>query len=71
MSPVGVNKTIIKTGHNGILALDEIEWFDALSSLIENAQLRRTLGENGRETVIEKYSVEANKHKYLEVFRNA
>ena len=71
MSPVGVNKTIIKSGQNGILALDEIEWFDALSSLIENAQLRRTLGENGRETVIEKYSVEANKHKYLEVFRNA
>ncbi len=67
MSPVGVNTEIIKDGENGFLAKDEQEWFDKLSLLIENSQLREKLGKAGRQTVIEKYSVDANKQKYLDV----
>lgn len=68
MSPVGVNTEIIEDGVNGFLASTEQEWFDKLSLLIEDKELRQRLGKAGRNTVMEKYSVEANKQKYLDVF---
>lgn len=70
MSPVGVNKEIIIHGQNGFLANTEEEWINYLSQLIENKELRLKLGEAGRQTVLEKYSVEANKEKYLEAFQS-
>lgn len=71
VSAVGVNKEIIVHKKNGCLASDENEWFDLLCELIENKALRTEIGKAGRKTVIEKYSVEANKLKYLEVFEHA
>lgn len=68
MSPVGVNTEIIQDGINGFLASSEQEWFDKLSLLIESKELREQVGKAGRKTVIENYSVEANKQKYLELF---
>ncbi len=68
MSDVGVNNQIIKTGVNGFLVANEKEWFEKLCELIEDKDLRIKFGEEGRKTVIEKYSVSANKNKYLEVF---
>lgn len=65
MSPVGVNTAIIQDGINGFLADDESEWFNKLSMLIESDELRKKLGEKGRETVVKKYSVEANKDLYV------
>ena len=66
MSAVGVNTTIIQDGINGFLAKNEDEWLSKLSLLIENQALRMQIGKKGRETVIQSYSVEANKEKYLE-----
>lgn len=68
MSPVGVNKEIIKDGENGFLAQTKEEWVEKLSLLINSESLRVKLGKAGRETVIEKYSVDANKQKYKEAF---
>lgn len=68
MSPVGVNTEIIHDGINGFLASSEDEWIQKLSKLIESKELREKTGLEGRKTVIEKYSVEANKQKYLDVF---
>jgi len=68
MSPVGVNNDIIRDGENGFLAATEEEWVEKLSLLIEDASLRKKLGEAGRKTVKQHYSVEANKEKWLEVF---
>ncbi len=70
MSPVGVNSDIIQHQTNGLLAATEAEWFEALSYLIENPAIRDQLGAAGRKTVVEKYSVEANKHKYLGVLKS-
>ena len=70
MSPVGVNTEIIQDGENGFLAYNEDQWVEKLSQLIESAQLRKDLGSKGRQTVIMKYSVEANKDLYLSHFEN-
>ncbi len=68
MSPVGVNKEIIKDGENGFLATTENEWVDKLSSLIDSIDLRKNIGEKGRETVVNHYSVDAIKPLYLQYF---
>lgn len=68
MSPVGVNTEIIHDGENGFLASTEKEWVDKLSLLIESAELRKSLGESGRRTVLEEYSFQAWKDKYVEIF---
>jgi glycosyltransferase involved in cell wall biosynthesis len=68
MSNGGVNAEIISNGINGFLATTETEWFDVLCRLIENGELREKIGKAGRQTVIDRYSVDANKNKYLEVF---
>lgn len=70
MAPVGVNTDIIQHDINGLLAATDNEWFGALSYLIENPAIRVKLGAAGRQTVVEKYSVEANKHKYLAVLKS-
>jgi len=68
MSPVGVNTEIIQHGVNGYLPNTENEWVDILSNLIENKELRERIGKASRQTVINKYSVEAWKQKYLDNF---
>jgi glycosyltransferase involved in cell wall biosynthesis len=70
MSPVGVNSEIIQDGENGFLASAEKEWVEKLSLLIESAELREKLGKAGRKTIVEHYSVAANKHKYLQAFNS-
>ena len=70
MSNVGVNAEIIKQGENGFLASDTAEWVDHLSKLIDNRELREKIGQAGRLTVVEKYSVEAHKERYLEVLNS-
>lgn len=69
MSPVGVNKQIISHENNGFLAGTEEEWFNCLCQLIENSELRKQMGNEGRKTVFDKFSVEANKNKYLDVLK--
>jgi len=68
MSPVGVNTEIVEDGRNGFLAGSEDEWFDKLSRLIESADLRKRLGTAARETVVERYSVESQKQRYVAHF---
>jgi glycosyltransferase involved in cell wall biosynthesis len=61
MSAVGVNTEIIRHEENGLLAHNDQEWLEALSSLIENKALRLKLGKAGREMVLQHYSVEVSK----------
>ena len=70
MSPVGVNADIVQDGENGFLADGHDEWVEKLSWLIESREMREKLGKAGRKTVVEHYSVEANKHKWLEAFQS-
>lgn len=70
LSPVGVNTDIIQHQKNGLLAGSQEEWIHALSYLIENPEIRGQLGHAGRQTVVEKYSVEAHKQHYIAVLNS-
>lgn len=68
-SPVGVTKEIIRDGVNGFLAQDKNEWFEKLSILINNFELRKKIGMTGRKDVEEKYSLKIYAPKFLEVIQ--
>jgi glycosyltransferase involved in cell wall biosynthesis len=68
LSPVGVNKQIIQHGVNGFLASTLDEWKETLIELLENQPLRQQVGRAGRQTVIDNYSVQANKEKFRQLF---
>ena len=68
MSDVGVNNQIIQDGINGFLSTSDDEWFDNISSLIDDKKLREKMGKQGRYSVEKKYSLNANKNTYLSFF---
>jgi glycosyltransferase involved in cell wall biosynthesis len=71
MSPVGVNVEIIQQGINGFLPKSLEDWVEQLSKLIEDKNLRDSIGHAGRKTVEDNYSVKAWKDRYLEYFNEA
>lgn len=56
VSPVGMNREIIRHGISGMLASSEEEWVDGLLRLIDDPALRERLGREARKTVEQKYS---------------
>jgi glycosyltransferase involved in cell wall biosynthesis len=70
MSPVGMNNQLITHGDNGYLANTELDWIENLSNLIEDKHLRKKIGLAGHQTILNKYSVEALKPLYLNLFKN-
>lgn len=69
MSPVGVNREIIQDGVNGFIADDDQEWIDKITRLIESEELRIQLGKAGKQTIADRYSIEARKPDYLNLFK--
>lgn len=67
-SPVGVNTKIINHGMNGFLCAGAEEWKQVLSLLIEDADLRRRIGTEGRKRVVSEYSTQANTALFLSLF---
>ena len=70
LSNVGMNKDIINHGVNGFLPVGHNEWVDVLSKLVEDKTLRKKVGDEGRKTVINKYSIEVVKNSYLKLYRS-
>jgi glycosyltransferase involved in cell wall biosynthesis len=68
MSPVGVNTSIVDDGINGFLAGTMEEWESCLIQLLKDADLREKIGENGRITIEERYSVNAHREHYISLF---
>ena len=70
-SAVGVNREIIDDGVNGFLASTDDEWVDKLGRLLADRDLRRRLGEAGRRTIEERYSLRVHAPALAEVIRGA
>lgn len=68
MSPVGVNREIIKDGQNGFLAKSKQEWKEKLERLIQDKSLRKQLGAAGKETILKRYSVLSNQDNFISLF---
>ena len=68
VSPVGVNTEIVRDGETGYLAKSEDDWLTGLSRLISHPELREKMGRNGRNTVLERYSVRSQRDHYLSLF---
>ena len=66
---LGANKRIINSGENGFLVNSESEWKESILKLIESEELRRKVGTNARETVVNKFSIKANESTYLEIIK--
>ena len=66
-SPVGVNAEFVQDGINGYLADTKAEWFKKLLLLIEDETLRKKLGRKGRESIQDKFTIEANAAKFVEI----
>ena len=69
VSNVGSNQNIVEDGVNGFLAKTNEEWVEKLSRLIDDAGLRKRVGLAGRKTIIEKYSLQVNAPKLLEILQ--
>jgi glycosyltransferase involved in cell wall biosynthesis len=70
-TPIGSNLEIIKDGVNGFLAKDANEWHDRLRLLLDDANLRRRMGAEARQTVEAEFSLEKQIDLIESVFKNA
>ncbi len=69
-SPVGVNTVIVNPGKNGLLARDD-EWEEQLTTLLQDPELRRSFGAQGRKDVENWYSLEVQAPRLLNAIREA
>ncbi|MGA3193080.1 MAG: glycosyltransferase [Candidatus Bathyarchaeia archaeon] len=66
-SAVGENNIIIENGVNGLLCRNQSEWVQKLQHLIEDKKLRQLISKNARETVLARYSLQANAKRLAEL----
>jgi glycosyltransferase involved in cell wall biosynthesis len=67
-SPVGMATELIQHNANGFHARTSEEWFEALSLLVEDIQLRRRFAEAGRKTVETRYSLQVWAPRLAELY---
>jgi glycosyltransferase involved in cell wall biosynthesis len=58
----------VHDGENGYLAETSEEWEERLAHLLTDASLRMKIGEAGRLTIEERYSVNAYRAHYISLF---
>lgn len=56
-SDMGTNREVIRHGQNGFLATTPEDWVNLLTHLIDNSEVRDKLGQMGRKTVEDNYSM--------------
>lgn len=71
VSPVGVNRSIIAHGRNGLLADTEEDWERELGRLLADESLRRRLGHGGRLTVERDFSARVHAPRVASILRGA
>jgi glycosyltransferase involved in cell wall biosynthesis len=57
VSPVGVNRQIVRNGINGFWAESDDQWYDSIKKLVTDFALRNKMGAEGRKLVESKFSV--------------
>jgi glycosyltransferase involved in cell wall biosynthesis len=62
-SAVGANREVIEHGTNGLLAATTEEWLFCLTALARDPDLRERIGQSGRATVVNGYSMRTSARK--------
>jgi len=70
-TPMASNPEVIRHGENGFLAATDEEWVEYLTILIKDPKLRNEMSNRAALDAIEKYSLEANRSKIVDAFRDA
>lgn len=68
LSPIGVNREIVRHWVNGFLPTTDDEWVEQIDALIRSRELRQRVGAAGRQTVVDRYSRSAWQDRYLGLF---
>jgi glycosyltransferase involved in cell wall biosynthesis len=68
-TPVGVNRDVVQDSINGFWAMTHEEWVAKLSTLIEDAELRKAMGIRGNELVTKSFSLQACAPRLEQVLR--
>jgi len=66
-SSVGVNQKIVKQGENGFLATTETEWVEAIKKMKGDPAMQKRMGKAGRKLVEERYDLEKNAQKLINI----
>ena len=70
VTAAGMNREVLALGDVGLSAGCEGEWIDALTALLEDANLRRRMGAAGRAVVEERFSLQRLAPQYAAVFQS-
>jgi glycosyltransferase involved in cell wall biosynthesis len=70
-SAVGANCQVVQNGVNGLLATSDREWTESLETLLGQPECRARLAEAGRHTVEESFSLQANRARFVNIFKEA
>lgn len=68
-SPVGVNSEIVTNDFNGYLATTHVDWVQALDKLLQDADLRRRMGNEGRQRVENHYCLQVSAPRWVELLQ--
>lgn len=64
----GSNAEVIEDGSNGFLVETPREWYERLSVLARDAELRRRMGTAARQTAVERFSLDEHAARVVSVF---
>jgi glycosyltransferase involved in cell wall biosynthesis len=70
VSPVGMNADVLAMGHFALGATGPEQWFDTLSTLVADADLRRQMGAQARRVAQERFSVAVLAPKLADLVRS-
>jgi glycosyltransferase involved in cell wall biosynthesis len=67
---IGANLRIIENTISGILVTNKEEWLSALTTLLNDPEMRKRIGLNANKKVVTEYSLHANKNNYLKILKS-
>ncbi len=69
-SHTDINAAVVEDGVNGYLVRNDDEWVERISQLLDDAEQRRRLGENGRQLVERHFALEKQAQALAGVLRS-
>ena len=70
-TPVAIDLSVLRPGHEFLAATTEEEWLSALLRLVDDPALRTRLATAAREAVVRNYSYQAHTDEFVDLLRTA